>query len=46
MEAFAGVVDRLPSKTAGSLLCGLASCIRADSPPVEVESDLVQAICV
>jgi hypothetical protein len=31
---------------AGSLLCGLASCVRADSPPVEVESQPVQAVCV
>jgi hypothetical protein len=46
MEAFAGLVGRLPSKVAGSLLCGLASCVRADSLPVEVVSEPVQAVCV
>jgi hypothetical protein len=43
MDAFAVLIDRLPSKVAGSLLCGLASCVRADSPPTEIESEPVQA---
>jgi hypothetical protein len=42
-EAFARLMDRFPSKAAGSLLCGLASCVRADSPPTEIESEPVQA---
>jgi hypothetical protein len=46
LAAFAGLADRLPSKVAGSLLCGLGSCVRAGSPRVEVESEPVQAMCV
>jgi hypothetical protein len=46
MEAFAGLMDRLPSRVAGTLLCGLASCVRDDSPPAEIESESVQAIWV
>jgi hypothetical protein len=45
MEAFAVALARLPSgMAAGSLLCGLASCVRSNVPAAEVEPELAQAI--
>ncbi len=47
MEAFAKLLERLPSNVAaGSLLCGLASCLRSKISAAEVEPELVRAIPV
>jgi CRISPR-associated protein Cst2 len=41
MEAFADLLDRLPSSaTAGSLLCGLAACVRRAGPTRTGRGDL------
>jgi hypothetical protein len=45
MDAFAGLLERLPSSAAaGSLVCGLASCVRGEIAASEVEPELAQAI--
>jgi hypothetical protein len=45
MDAFAALVERLPSSAvAGSLICGIASCVRSETPATEAEPELAQAI--
>jgi hypothetical protein len=44
LDAFANALEGLPSGTAGSLLCGVASCVRGDRRAVEAGAELLQAI--
>ena len=45
MEAFAALVERLPSSAAvGSLVCALASCVRGEVHAADAEPELARAI--
>ncbi len=45
LEAFAAVLHQSPSSVAvGSLLCGIASCLRSEVPAVQAEPELAQLV--